>query len=70
MQYECINCGSCVDACSTVGLIGNCNEVGDPVIPDLINHFYLSPTASDPVAYAQAKEQACIDAGGVWEPVN
>ena len=72
LQSTCVNDdnGILVDACPTENMIGICEEVGDPVIPDLLNFFYLSPTATDPVAYASLKEQACIDAGGNWTPVN
>lgn len=58
--------GVVVDSCPTADRIGTCEQLDDPPTPDLLNHFYLSPTASDPVAYTAAKEQACIDAGGTW----
>lgn len=72
LSSTCVNDdnGVIVESCPTVNLIGICEELNDPNTPDLLNFFYLSPTAIDPVAYALIKEQACTDAGGNWTPVN
>ncbi len=60
--------GVVVGACPTDNRIGTCEEVGDGPEPDLLNHFYL-PAGQDAVTYTAAKEAACTDAGGVWDPV-
>ena len=72
LSATCVNDdnGIIVEACSTENLIGICEQIDDPPTPDLLNYFYLSPTTSDPVAYANQREQGCIDAGGNWTPVN
>ena len=72
LSSTCVNDdnGIIVDSCPLENLIGICEQLDDPVTPDLLNYFYLSPTATDPVAYALVKEQACNDVGGVWNPAN
>ena len=67
LTSTCVNddAGLIVDSCPTQYLIGICQELGDPGgAPDLLNYFY-----SD-ISLAGIKEQACIDAGGVWVPAN
>jgi hypothetical protein len=60
--------GVIVDSCPTENLVGICEELGNDPAPDLLNHFYL-PAGEDPVDYSVAKGEACVDAGGVWDPV-
>lgn len=69
LQSTCVNDdnGTVIQACATSNLVGICEQVGDPIEPDLLNHFYL-PNGSDPTTYAAAKEQACNDVGGTWVP--
>ncbi|MGD8940911.1 MAG: hypothetical protein PVJ72_16110 [Gammaproteobacteria bacterium] len=72
LSSTCVNDdnGIIVDSCPTENLIGICEELDDPMTPDLLNYFYSSKTGIDPIYYASLKEQACTDAGGVWSPVN
>lgn len=66
LSSTCVNddSGVIIDSCPTENLIGICEEIGDPVTPDLLNYFYSDPSL------AAIKEQACINAGGVWVPEN
>ena len=72
LSSTCVNDdnGIIVKSCPADNVIGVCEQLDDPVTPDLLNYFYSSTTGIDPVYYASLKEQACIDAGGVWSPVN
>lgn len=63
LSATCVNPdgGVIIDSCPTENLIGICEELDDPGgAPDLLNHFYSDPSQ------AGVKEQACIDAGGIW----
>ena len=71
LESTCVNDdnGIVVDSCSTENLVGVCEELNDPTTPDLLNYFYLRP-GSDPTTIEGYKEEACIDAGGVWKSAN
>ncbi len=60
--------GVILESCPTENRIGTCEEVGDPRIPDLLNHFYL-PSGQDEATYTSAKQVSCTEAGGDWKPV-
>ena len=72
LSSTCVNDdnGIIVDSCPTENVIGICEELNDSNTPDLMNYFYMSQSGIDPVYYASLKEQGCIDAGGIWNPVN
>ncbi|KPJ95260.1 MAG: hypothetical protein AMJ53_03145 [Gammaproteobacteria bacterium SG8_11] len=72
LSSTCVNDdnGIIVESCPTENVIGICEELDDPITPDLLNYFYLPLSGIDPIYYAGVKEQACIEAGGVWEPAN
>ena len=71
LSATCVNTGNSgdsgviIDACPTENLIGICEELDNPGgAPDRLNYFYSDPSQ------AVIKEEACIDAGGVWVPAN
>ena len=72
LSSTCVNDdnGIIVESCPTENVIGVCEQIDDPITPDLLNYFYSSQSGIDPIYYASLKEQGCIDAGGVWNPVN
>jgi len=72
LSSTCVNDdnGTIIDACPSENLIGICEEIDDSPQPDLLNYFYMDPLHADPDEFKLQKEQACIDAGGNWVPVN